>query len=117
MKVFAYIQLPLLLCLFLYLGVVNLSGTAAADINDFWMHALGYMVLMCSGVFAFPKREHIASLFIAFLSYSFFIECVQYFLPYRSFSWLDMLANGVGLIAGVCLSQWLLPVFLKLHRS
>lgn len=30
------------------------------------------------------------------------IECVQYFLPYRSFEVLDILANFLGIVLGLC---------------
>ncbi len=36
-------------------------------------------------------------------SYSFIIECIQYFIPNRMFDLLDMLANVLGTVLGVIL--------------
>lgn len=41
------------------------------------------------------------------MAYSFAIECVQYLLPGRYFSGLDMAANTAGIIVAVLLIKWL----------
>ncbi|MCH2038687.1 MAG: VanZ family protein, partial [Rickettsiales bacterium] len=84
--------------------------------NDLVAHCLGYTVLMCSGFFAFPCRSKTIKLFILFFVFSFVIEVIQYFLPYRSFSISDLLANAAGLVIGIGLGWLLLPVFKKIHQ-
>lgn len=106
----AYGQLGLLLIAYLYLGTADLGAQTTAGFNDKIAHALGYAVLMCSGLAAFPRRASISTLVPVFWLYSLLIECMQYFLPHRSFSLLDMLANSVGIVIGVLLGILLLPV-------
>ncbi len=115
-NIFARFQLAFLLCLYLYMGLAKIPQNISANYNDLLMHFLGYVVLMCSGFFAFPDRKYATKLFICFFIYSFLIECLQYFLPYRSFSLLDLVANGSGLLVGIGLSLLLLPIFNYLHR-
>lgn len=42
------------------------------------------------------------------IGYGLFIEIVQSFLPYRTFSLLDLCADGIGLILGLCVKKILL---------
>ncbi len=111
MALLSRIQLVFLLLMYLYLGTVKIPANIAASVNDLLAHGLGYAVLMCSGLFAFPYRRYCAVLFLGFLGFSFLIEVIQYFLPYRSFSLIDMLANASGLLVGLGLGCLLLPVF------
>jgi len=115
MQLVAKFQLAFLLCLLFFLGVVKISTAVSNSLNDLLMHFLAYMVLMCSGLFTFPHRVYAVKLFYAFFAYSILIEFIQFFLPYRSFSLLDIVANGAGLLVGVSLGLLLLPVFKSLH--
>lgn len=108
-------QLVLLLIAYLYLGTVKIPADVAANFNDLVAHALGYIVLMCSGFFAFPRRDYMVRLFACFFLFSFLIECIQYFLPYRSFSISDIVANALGLLVGTGLGCLLIPVFLRVQ--
>lgn len=114
-RLIARFQLAFLLCLYLYMGVVKITVEVAQNYGDLVMHFLGYLILMCSGLFTFPHRMHIAKLFVIFFSYSILIEFIQFFLPHRSFSLLDILANGTGLLVGISVGMLLLPVFQSLH--
>ena len=104
-----------LLALYLYLGVIEIPEVVAASVNDLLVHAIGYAVLICAGFFAFPQRLYTLRLFLGLLVFSFMIEYIQYFLPYRSFSLLDLAANGLGLLLGVVIGWLLIPAFLKLQ--
>ena len=115
MYILARLQLGFLVCLYFYLGVVKMPPTVNASFNDLFMHFMAYMVLMCAGLFTFPYRMYITRLFAVFFTYSVFIECVQFFLPYRSFSILDMFANAAGLLVGISLGLVLLPLFKSMH--
>ncbi|MGH1487050.1 MAG: VanZ family protein [Cellvibrionaceae bacterium] len=115
MQLLSRLQLIFLLAVYLYLGTIKISDSMAASMNDLLAHCLGYIILMCSGFFAFPARSYTTKLFILFFLFSFLVECIQYFLPYRSFSLLDLLANGVGLILGVGMGWLLLPAWKQIR--
>lgn len=111
----ARFQLIFLLGLLFFLGVVKITTSVNESLNDLVAHFVAYLVLMCSGLFAFPHRMYIAKLFTVFLTYSILIECIQYFLPYRSFSLLDMFANAAGLLVGISVGLVLLPLFHSIY--
>lgn len=112
---FSRLQLLFLLVTYMFLGTVKIPQEFGDNFNDLVMHAIGYGVLMISGIFAYPRREYFIALMLVFLGYSFMIECIQYFLSYRSFSWLDMAANGLGLFIGTGLRLVLLPLIKKVR--
>ena len=112
---FSKLQLILFLLVYLYLGVIEIPDNIAGSFNDLLFHGLGYGLLIISGLFAFPNLNYLTRLFLIFLVYSFLIECIQYSLPHRSFSWLDMAANATGLLVGSAIGYFSLPL-LKLFR-
>ena len=65
-------------------------------------HFTAYLLLAI-----FVKKVHIRFSYltcvITCFSYSFAIECIQYFIPNRQFELLDMLANLLGMVLGVIL--------------
>lgn len=93
-----------LLALATYFGVARsgLGQTIAG--SDLLLHYTGYMVLIISARIAHGQRQTL--LFTGLLAYSIAIEIIQYFLPYRTFSLLDILANLAGLSTGAVV--WLL---------
>ena len=93
-------QFYLLLGIYTWLGVAPADTTILGSYNDKLMHYIGYIILMNSCLFAYGTRPRKAVMFGMLLLYSFMIEVIQYFLPYREFSLLDLLANGLGLITG-----------------
>jgi len=40
--------------------------------------------------------------------YGCIVELVQYYLPYRSFEWLDLLFNQIGIVTGIMIGKVLL---------
>lgn len=109
-------QLFLLMAAYVYLGVMEIPVEIAARFSDLVAHAIGYVVLMCSGLFAFPDRRYTLRLIVALFIFSFLIECIQYLLPHRSFSLLDLLLNAVGLLIGTGLGWLLLPLFKRIQQ-
>lgn len=93
-------QFYLLLLIYTWLGVAPTESIYIASYNDKLMHFTGYIILMNSCLFAYGTRPGKAVMFFSLLLYSFMIEVIQYFLPYREFSLLDLLANGLGLVIG-----------------
>ena len=67
-------------------------------INDKFAHASAFFVL----AFLYSHSQGSQFVYKAILSlaaFGFMIELIQYFLPWRSFSWFDWLADIVGIIS------------------
>jgi len=56
-------------------------------------------------------------MFILLFLYSFFIEIIQYFIPYRDFSLLDLAANGLGLFTGQIVGLTVLRLIDKFNSN
>ena len=69
------------------------------DISDKANHIFAFYVLALLVDFSFPKKKNRLgfSKVIALLSYGLLIEVIQNFLPNRTSSLLDVLADGVGI--------------------
>ena len=67
------------------------------DINDKVSHFLAFYVLSLLVDFSFPKYGFVLPKVFALLGYGLLIEIVQYFIPYRTCSLLDLSADGVGI--------------------
>lgn len=116
LSLFAKAALCLLVLLYTYLGTFKIPSDVAAFYNDLVAHALGYIVLMCVAAFAFPDKKVWLKVALACFVYSLLIECIQYFLPYRFLSLLDMMANGAGVCVGYCLAYLLWPVMRRMYQ-
>lgn len=73
-------------------GVVNVS-----HFNDKIGHALMFFVLAFLAYHTLKEKYGIKT-FIALSLFGLLIEVIQYYLPWRSFSWLDWAADIVGLL-------------------
>ncbi len=77
------------------------------DIWDKAEHAGTFLFLM---VFAWlGYRRHCSPLLLAqlLIAYGITIECIQFFIPSRSFSVLDMVADAIGVLPVYCLAiKW-----------
>lgn len=62
-------------------------------------HVLAFLVLYIVLDKAYDLK--VSSIFTMLITYGFFIEFVQSFLPYRTFSLLDLSADALGLIIGI----------------
>jgi VanZ family protein len=89
----------------LLLGCLALSlmpqppGVFALASDKFW-HLLAYLVLYLSCQCAYPRARP-TTRFALLLGFSLGIEVLQYFVPHREFSLLDLVANGAGLLLGM----------------
>ncbi len=61
-------------------------------------HMLVFTVLAGLADYAFPARRYNFSKALPLLAYGIGMEFVQWALPYRSFSIMDMIADGSGLL-------------------
>jgi len=72
---------------------------------DKFHHAAAFFALAGS-LLALVERRHYAAMCAGLLAFGGAIEIAQYLLPYgRSAEWLDLAADGVGIVAG-----WLVSV-------
>ena len=75
-----------------------LPGSAMPDVpgSDKWHHALAYFVCMFCWGQCYVRPAQRLKLAIIFILMGALIECLQGLTDYRSFEWLDMLADAVG---------------------
>jgi LPXTG-motif cell wall-anchored protein len=67
-------------------------------------HALAFAVLAVLGLAAYPARA--ARVLPGLLAFGAVIEVLQSLTGYRAAEWLDLLADGAGLLAGWQLAPW-----------
>lgn len=83
------------------LALSLLPGPDLPDVpgGDKWHHSLAYFACMfCWGqIYVRPLQR--LKLAIAFMALGALIECMQYFTATRSFEFMDMVANALGVIA------------------
>lgn len=78
----------------------SLSPSAAqVPTPDKVTHIVGYAVLGALAELSFPRRPHYLVKALPLLLYGAGIEFLQDGIPGRFFEVMDMLANGVGLLA------------------
>ncbi len=87
------------------LSLIPITHPTAQNFNDKLGHALAYLVLGFLADYAFYKKKFLPLIFTQLMLYGLLIESVQFFLPFRSFSLLDMVANGAGLSCYILLQQ------------
>lgn len=67
------------------------------------MLVYAFLVLWFSG-----QVRMTLSFFVIVSFYGYIIEFIQYYLPYRSFEWLDLLFNQIGIVTGIIIGDVLL---------
>lgn len=80
------------------LAFIEMPQSGLTHLSDKLQHAFAFYVLALLLDFATPRSEFGLRKFIVLMSYGVAIECVQYFLPWRESSVLDMVADAVGLL-------------------
>lgn len=80
-----------------FLATVKLDMPVVVDLNDKASHLLAFFVLALLLDFSFPLTGFQASKFISLFGYGLAVEIIQYYLPHRTFSLLDLAADTVGL--------------------
>ena len=107
-SVFRKLQFLSMLIGYTVLATAKSDTIVPAGYNDLLLHFVGYLVLFNSGLFAFGRQTSKTGMFILLFAYSLLIELVQFILPYRTFSLMDLLANALGLCAGLCIGTLLI---------
>jgi VanZ family protein len=79
-------------------SVIRVDGPLPCGFNDKFWHGFTYFVLSLLADRSFPASPFNAMKFVPVFLFGTFIEFVQYLIPWRSFSVLDMLANASGIL-------------------
>jgi len=112
------VLLVLSLLLITYLVTTELNHPIMTSMNDKLGHILTFVILAFLLDYSFPANSFNLSKIFPLLVYGMLIEVIQYFLPHRTFSLLDMLADCSGLVIYVLLIPILRHVpFLRLRWS
>lgn len=82
----------------IWLATTDSGSVGVSAINDKLAHLFGFYVLALLADFSYPRSGFGLSKILPLLSYGLLIEIVQFFIPYRSFSLLDLAADGAGLM-------------------
>ncbi len=82
-----------------YLAVTPMEHTVSQLVSDKLNHMAAFLVLAALLDFSLPRQEFTLAKAGALLGYGLLIEIVQYFLPFRQFSLLDLAVDALGLAA------------------
>ncbi len=88
--------LALTLIAVMYLATTPVHYPVVEDINDKVNHIAAFAVLALLADLSFPRHGFWLPKALLLLAYGLGIEVIQYFLPYRTFSLLDLLADAAG---------------------
>ena len=69
-------------------------------------HLLAFCVMAALADGGYPGRDRELPRWGLLLGYGLVIELVQWPLPYREFSWLDLVANVIGVLLYLGLRAW-----------
>jgi len=95
--------------LFLALGIILIMTTdpappaVTASVNDKLAHITSFLILGLLAQQAYPQLITGWPLYIWLQAYGLGIELIQYFIPERSFSLLDLAADAAGLLIAYAL--------------
>ena len=98
------ILLFLALCIILAVATSKSDLTSAAGISDKFAHILTFVLLGLLVRPAFPLWRNRLQPYLWLLSYGLGIEVIQYFIPWRSFSLLDLAADALGILLSVLMA-------------
>ena len=89
----------------IFLSLVPVSSVISAGYSDKIAHFIAYGgmgVLAYFGTDSFKKRIY---LFVSIITLGALMECLQYYIPGRSASYFDILANAAGALFGFAISR------------
>ena len=82
----------------LFLATTSRQFPIISTVSDKFNHLLAFFVLAGLADGSFPGKKFWLMKALPLLGYGVLIECIQYFIPCREFSLLDMAAVGAGLM-------------------
>jgi VanZ family protein len=84
----------ILAALILYFSVIPVMSVENIELNAGTLRHLAVYFLFAFAIYKTTDNPKIA--FLSSGTYGMLIECVQYFIPYRTFSLFDILLNYAG---------------------
>lgn len=109
----ARLMLALALMIITWMALTPSPGVLQQSVNDKLGHTLAFLLLALLAHASWSHRHFDWRLALPLLGYGVAIECIQYFVPNRFFSLLDILADagGIGLywLLLPLLAHWLSP--------
>ena len=102
MMIAARIMLSVALPFVMYEATIPSSIKIAVTEGDKILHAITFYTIALLADFAFPRNGFVYRKIVPILLYGLLIEFVQSFLPYRTASAGDLLANLAGVVAYAC---------------
>ena len=85
-----------------YLAVMPPDYSVARHFNDKVNHIVAFFILAMLADFSFPRSRFGWYKIWSLILFGLFIEIIQYFLQFRIFSMLDVLAGVFGLFLYAC---------------
>ncbi len=86
------------LAVILYASTIRIDSALPGGLSDKFWHGFCFFLLGWLAELSYPGHNFIKTKFIPLFLYGILIEIVQYFIPYRSFSLADMVADAIGLV-------------------
>tara|TARA_Y100000768_G_scaffold289599_1_gene223728 strand:- start:220 stop:570 length:351 start_codon:yes stop_codon:yes gene_type:complete len=104
--------LAISVCIITILSIQEVNIESSVNFLDKVLHFLcfSYLTLITWLSRILNKDLHV---YVIVLAYGILIEIVQRFLPYRSFEYLDIFADFVGVIAGLIIIKILKNLYPK----
>ena len=94
------------------LSVQKIEVQSSVNLSDKLIHFFCFLYLIIiSWLSRITSKELL--LYVIVLAYGILIEIVQRFLPHRSFEYLDIFADFVGIIAGIIIIKILKNLYPK----
>lgn len=89
------------------------TGQAIPILDSVWdkaKHFVAFLVLAGLSDFSFPERRFDFFNLLLLVAYGLLIEVIQWYLPYRYFSLLDLVADALGGFCYLSMATALLPI-------
>ena len=86
-----------------YLSLTPSPAASLASIWDKWQHLIAWGFINLTLQLIKSARRRWLSASVGLFAYSVCLEVLQYWIPNRHFSWLDLLANALGIALAAAL--------------
>lgn len=93
-----------------HLATTSLDYPLVAEVWDKLTHFVAFAVLAMLLDYSFPKKEFGWGKSASLCGYGILLELIQYYLPYRYFSLLDLCADAIGICIYWFCGHWLVYV-------
>ncbi len=104
------------LLLILYLSLAP-QPLEEVEVNDKFGHLIAFFGLGLLADLAFPKHKFGWLEMLNLFAIGVLIEVMQYHTQYRTASFTDLVADGLGLILYKLIRDWLLKRFRSIHKT